>query len=184
MHLDALHQQIDDHIDGHPGLRKDAELIGTIPGLGAITIAKLLAYVADVRRFRNAKALAAFIGVTPRLRLSGSSVKGRSMLSRTGHTEMRRALYMPWLVALRHNPSIRVFGERLRAQGLAPRAVVGAAMRMRKECLPSNWRTPSCNILPTTFQTVKIGRLQIFDQSVFPQLLQEQPVGNPRRPLQ
>ena len=80
-------------------------------------------------RFCNAKALAAFIGVSPRLRLSGSSVKGRSMLSRTGHAELRRALYMPGPVALRHNAAIRPFGQRLRAAGLAPKAVVGAAMR-------------------------------------------------------
>ena len=127
--IEALQRQINDHIDGHPRLRQDAELIGSIPGLGNITIAKFLAHIGDVRRFRNAKALAAFIGVSPRLRLSGSSVKGRSMLSRTGHAELRRALYMPGLVALRHNAAIRPFGQRLRATGLAPKAVVGAAMR-------------------------------------------------------
>jgi transposase len=127
--IEALQRQIGDHIDVHPRLRQDAELIGSIPGLGDITIAKFLAYIGDARRFRNAKALAAFIGVSPRLRLSGSSVKGRSMLSRTGHADVRRSLYMPGLVALRHNPAIRLFGQRLRATGLAPKAVVGAAMR-------------------------------------------------------
>jgi transposase len=126
---EALQQQFNDHIDGHPRLRQDAELIGSIPGLGNITIAKFLAHIGDVRRFRNAKALAAFIGVSPRLRLSGSSVKGRSMLRRTGHAQLRNALYMPGLVALRHNAAIRQFGQRLRASGLAPKAVVGAAMR-------------------------------------------------------
>jgi transposase len=127
--IEALQRQINDHIDGHPRLRQDAELIGSIPGLGDITIAKFLAHIGDVRRFRNAKALAAFIGVSPRLKLSGSSVKGRSMLSRTGHAQLRHALYMPGLVALRHNEPIRAFGQRLRATGLAPKAVVGAAMR-------------------------------------------------------
>lgn len=127
--IDELQRQIDDHIDGHPRLSQDAELIGSIPGLGDITIAKFLAYIGDVRRFRNAKALAAFIGVSPKIRESGSSVKGRSMLSRTGHAALRHALYMPGLVALRHNPAIRQFGERLRSTGLAPKAVVGAAMR-------------------------------------------------------
>ncbi|MCR5881406.1 transposase [Rhizobacter sp. J219] len=92
-------------------------------------MAKVLAYIGDIRRFRNAKALAAFIGVTPRLKLSGSSVKGRTMLSRTGHASVRHALYMPGLVALRHNPAIKAFGERLKAHGLAPKAVVGASMR-------------------------------------------------------
>ena len=136
IHLDWLDKQIkelertiNDHIDRHPDLKRDAELLRSIPGIGDTTVAKVLAYAGDVRRFSNAKALAAFIGVTPRQRLSGSSVKGRTMLSRTGHGDLRRALYMPGLVARRHNPVLKVFGDRLRTTGLAPKAVVGAVMR-------------------------------------------------------
>lgn len=135
-HLEWLEQKIahlsddiDDHIDRHPELKKDAELMKSIPGVGPSTVAKVLAYLGDVRRFRSAKALAAFVGVSPRLRLSGSSVRGRSVISRTGHASIRKALYMPGMVALRHNPILKVFGERLRANGLAPKAVIGAAMR-------------------------------------------------------
>lgn len=80
-HIDWLHTQIvqlesdiDDHIDGHPELKQDAELMETIPGLGHVTIAKVLAYAGDVRRFTNGKA-AAFVGITPKQRESGSSVK-------------------------------------------------------------------------------------------------------------
>jgi transposase len=136
MHLDWLDKQIaelerdiNDHIDRHPDLKRDAELLRSIPGIGNTTVAKVLAYAGDVRRFANAKALAAFIGVTPRQRLSGSSVKGRTMMSRTGHAGLRRALYMPGLVARRHNPALKMFGDRLSATGLAPKAVVGAVMR-------------------------------------------------------
>ncbi|MEQ1534155.1 MAG: IS110 family transposase [Sideroxydans sp.] len=136
MHLDWLRQQIeklerdiDEHIDRHPELKHDAELLHSIPGIGSTTVAKVLAYAGNVRRFSNAKALAAFIGVTPRQRLSGTSVKGRTMMSRTGHADLRRALYMPGLVARRHNPTLKVFGDRLKASGLAPKAVVGAVMR-------------------------------------------------------
>ena len=50
-------------------------------------------------------------------------------MSRTGHGELRRALYMPGLVARRHNPALKIFGDRLSAAGLAPKAVVGAVMR-------------------------------------------------------
>jgi transposase len=125
---DELQRDIDDHIDRHPRLREDADLIESIPGIGQVTTPKVLAFLGDVRRFKSAKALAAFIGVTPRLKESGSSVRGRSMLSRAGHSEMRRALYMPALVASRHNPAIKAFGDRLRANGMAPKAVIGACM--------------------------------------------------------
>jgi len=124
-----LQGEINDHIDGHPELKQDADLIASIPGIGEATVAKVLAYAGDVRRFANARALAAFIGICPRQRQSGSSVKGRTMISRTGHADLRRALYMPGLVALRHNPILQVFGARMKANGRAPKAVVGAAMR-------------------------------------------------------
>lgn len=124
-----LERDIDDHIQGHPQLKHDAELIRSIPGCGEKFAAQFLAYIGDARRFTSAKALAAFIGVTPRQRQSGTSVKGRTMLSRTGHAEARRALYMPGLVAKRHNPVIVAMAKRLEQKGLAPKAIVGASMR-------------------------------------------------------
>lgn len=124
-----LQHTINDHIDGHPELKQDADLIASIPGIGDVTVAKVLAYAGNIRRFANGKALAAFIGVSPRQRQSGSSVKGRTMISRTGHADLRKALYMPGMVALRHNTVLQVFGERMKANGLVPKAVIGAAMR-------------------------------------------------------
>lgn len=126
--IKKLEHDIDDHIDRHPGLKKDAELIESIPGIGATTVAKVLGNIGDVRRFASAKAFAAFLGVTPRQRTSGSSVRGRTMMSRTGHTSMRAALYMPAIVAKRHNPTLRSFAQRLLATGMAKKAVVGAVM--------------------------------------------------------
>jgi transposase len=126
--IQDLERQIDEHIDRHPGLRADADLIRSIPGVGSATAAKVLAYLGDVRRFKNGKALAAFVGVTPRLRLSGSSIKGRSTISRSGHAQVRHSLYMPAMVALKHNPIVGAFGIRLKAAGLAPKAVIAACM--------------------------------------------------------
>jgi transposase len=126
--IGRLERQIDDHIDGQPSLREDAKLITSIPGVGKTTAAKVMAYLGDVRRFQNAKALAAFVGVTPKQKQSGSSVRGRTALSRTGHANIRHGLYMPAMVALRHNPLVSVFGQRLKAAGLAPKAVIAACM--------------------------------------------------------
>ena len=60
--------------------------------------------------------------------LTLNPLKGRSSFSRAGHGEMRKALYMPALVALKHNPLVKTFGERVKSAGLAPKAVVGACM--------------------------------------------------------
>jgi transposase len=127
--IDKLEREIDDHIDRHPDLKRDAELIGSIPGIGAATVARILGHLGNVRRFESAKALAAFIGVTPKQRISGSSVKGRTMISRTGSASLRAALFMPSLVARCHNPILHRFAERLLATGMPKMAVIGAVMR-------------------------------------------------------
>jgi len=135
-HVDWLNSQIkkvqseiDDHIDGNPELKHDAELMESIPGIGKRASSQFLAYIGDVRRFKNAKALAAFIGVTPRQKQSGTSLNGRSCLSRAGHTAARKALFMPGMVAKQHNPVIIAMAQRLEQRGLTPKAIVGASMR-------------------------------------------------------
>jgi transposase len=126
--IKKLESDVDDHIDRHPGLKHDADLLVSIPGLGMTTVARVLGQLGDIRRFDNAKAFAAFLGVTPRQRSSGSSIKGRTVISRTGNTSLRAALYMPSLVARRHNPILHRFAERLAATGMAKKAVIGAVM--------------------------------------------------------
>jgi len=127
--IDKIQSDIDDHIDGHPELKHDAELMQSIPGVGNRTSAQFLAYIGDVRRFKSAKALAAFVGVTPKQKQSGTSINGRTTISRAGHTAARKSLYMPGMVAKRHNPVIIAMAKRLEKKGLAPKAIVGASMR-------------------------------------------------------
>ena len=86
------------------------------------------AYAGDVSRFGSAKALSAFAGVCPQQRLSGTSVKGRTLVSMRGHAELRKALYMPGMVAMRHNPLVQDMAQRLKAKGMAPKAIIAAAM--------------------------------------------------------
>ncbi|MFB9795284.1 transposase, partial [Shinella granuli] len=124
--IKKLEKEIDDHIDRHPDLKNDAQLIASIPGLGMTTIARVLGHIGDIRRFKNAKAFAAFLGVTPKQRTSGSSVRGRTVMSKTGSTSLRAALFMPSMVARRHNPILRQFADRLLATGMAKKAVIGA----------------------------------------------------------
>ena len=126
--IKKLEGDINDHIDRHPGLKHDANLLVSIPGLGMTTVAKVLGHLGDIRRFDSAKAFAAFLGLTPKQRSSGSSVKGRTVISRAGNTSMRAALYMPSLVARRHNPILHQFAQRLAATGMAKKAVIGAVM--------------------------------------------------------
>lgn len=127
--IKVVEQMIRDHIDHHPDLKDQSDLLESIPGLGDATIARLLAFIGDVHRFNNAKALAAFVGLNPTVFESGSSVRGKSRLSKKGNAVIRRALYMPAIVARRYNPMIKTFAQRLKNAGKSNMLIIGAVMR-------------------------------------------------------
>jgi len=122
-------QRIRNHINNNPDLKQKKTLLESIPGIGEATIAVVLSEFSDVSQFKNAKCLAAYIGVAPKERLSGSSVRGRTMMSKTGRSQLRKAFFMPALVALRYNPILIEMKLRLTNSGKAKMAIVGAAMR-------------------------------------------------------
>jgi transposase len=122
-------KMIRSHIDTHPGLRGQRDLLLSIPGIGETTAAKLLAELMDVKLYESARQLAAFAGLAPRLHESGSSVRRRARLSKAGALRLRKALYFPAIVAMRHNPRVRAMSERLKERGKCPMQVIGAAMR-------------------------------------------------------
>lgn len=124
----AVRQQIRDHIDQHPDLRRKQALLDSIPGIGEATIAQILAFV-TAQTFTSARQVAAFVGLSPQQRQSGSSVRGKARISKTGHANLRKALFMPALVAWRHNPTIRAFCDRLAAAGKPKMVIAVAAMR-------------------------------------------------------
>jgi transposase len=117
------------HIGTHPGLREQRELLVSIPGIGDTTAAKLLGEIVDVKLYESARQLAAFAGLVPRLHESGSSVRRKARLSKSGAPRLRKALYFPAIVAMRHNPLVRVMSERLKKRGKCPMQIIGAAMR-------------------------------------------------------
>jgi transposase len=120
---------IREYVDQDPGLQGKRELLESIPGIGPATSAMILAEFGDVARFQDARRMASFCGLTPRQRQSGSSVRGKTMLSKTGSARIRKALYMPALAAMKHNPLVSTFCERLRGYGKCPMIIVAAAMR-------------------------------------------------------
>jgi len=120
---------IQDHINQHKELQRMQNLLITIPGIGQLTAAKLLGEIRNVLDFQNARQLAAYAGLTPRNMLSGTSVHKKSRLSKTGNANLRKALYMPAIVAIKHNPIVKSFCAKLAENGLHPMEVVCAAMR-------------------------------------------------------
>ena len=125
--LADLKQRVASHLDQHPGLRAQRDLLVTIPGIGDATAAVLLAELFH-KSYGSARQAAAFAGVTPRTQQSGQW-RGHASLSRCGPALIRKALYFPALTALRFNPTIAAVRVRLTAKGKPKMVIVGAAIR-------------------------------------------------------
>lgn len=126
--LEATRQAISEHIDNNPDLKQRGDLLTTIPGIGETSVAHLLIALSEHHGFTHAKQVVAFAGLAPSLRESGQW-RGNTHISKNGDALLRKALYMPALCALRFNPLIRTFSERLKANGKNGKAIVCAAMR-------------------------------------------------------
>ncbi len=126
--LAELQQDIDQHIDRHPTLKDDMALLQSIPAVGPQVGGNLLSVMRS-HEFSSAEQLAAYLGLVPVERQSGSSVMGRARLSKAGPARIRAVLYMAAVVATRHNPHVKAVYDRLLARGKSKMSALGAAMR-------------------------------------------------------
>jgi len=112
-----------------PKLAHQIELADSVPAVGLITAATVLAELPPMEKLTQANQAVALFGLDPLKKTSGSSVDTPARLSRMGSRRGRRALYMPALCALRFNPFVRQLGQRLQRKGRSGKYVVVAAMR-------------------------------------------------------
>jgi transposase len=125
-YLDDLDKTIADALEKH----KIGKLLTTIDGIGPNTAARLVAELdGDPSHFENSSALAAYVGVVPGTDLSGKSKRVRFGTATTGSARLRKALWMPTLVATRYNPWLRAFYVGLRKRGKHAKVALIAAMR-------------------------------------------------------
>ena len=126
--LAKLQQDINDHIDQHPNLKTDRDLLLSIPAVGPQVGNHVLAVMHN-HQFQSAEQLAAYLGLVPVERQSGTSLLGRPRLSKAGPARIRAVLYMAAIVGTQHNPHIKALYRRLQAKGKTKMSALGAAMR-------------------------------------------------------
>ena len=127
--INELKVQIKKHVEHYSFLHEKIALLKIIPGMGDKTSQRILAFFGDITRFTHPKQLTAYVGLNPRQRQSGSSIKGCSGISRIGSAYLRKSLYMPALVAIKHNPIIKSFYNNLISKGKPKKLAICAAMR-------------------------------------------------------
>jgi transposase len=122
-----LKRSIEDHFDQHPGLKSQRELLQSVPAIGPVSADHLLCLLLS-RGFRSARQAAAFCGLIPKIHESGT-LRKPSHLTKTGDARLRAKLYMPAVVAIRHNPELAQIYDRLLRSGKCKMAAIGALMR-------------------------------------------------------
>jgi transposase len=135
-HLSFLNQEIKrteelirTHIENHPTLRQQSQLLDSIPGIAETTAALLLSEITEIKQYRSARQVAAYAGLVPRERQSGTSVRGRTRLSKIGNARLRRALYFPAITALRCSPFFQAWAKGLQERGKSKMSIICAVMR-------------------------------------------------------
>ena len=94
-------------IDADSELKSKVEKLMTIKGLGMLTIATIIAETLGFEQTQSCKQLASYAGYDIVERESGSSIKGRTRISKKGNRYIRNALYFPAMVACRYNPLMK-----------------------------------------------------------------------------
>jgi transposase len=122
-----LQASIDDHLDQNPELKEQQKLLQSIPGIGEKTAQLLLSEI-EFSRYESARQVAAYAGVTPKKKDSGSSLK-QTNLSKMGNGRIRKGLFFPAIVAKQHNQIVKEFAKRLENNGKTPMQIVCASMR-------------------------------------------------------
>ena len=118
--------ELDQLIDNDPEWKERVSLIDSVPGIGKTIAYRLLAELPELGQL-NREQIAALAGVAPMNRDSGGHRGKRSI--RGGRIDARNALFMAAWVAMRHNPTIKAYAQRLTTAGKPFKVVITACMR-------------------------------------------------------
>ncbi len=127
--IDRLTRAAQEFILENPELARRYELLLSIPGFGVTSAVHTLAELTLLPAGMDVRQWVASVGLDPREYTSGTSVHKKVRISKAGNKHLRRALYMPALVAVRHDPQVRAYYEHLLARGKTKMQALVATMR-------------------------------------------------------
>ncbi len=124
--LAALDIDIDTTVRGSPAWRATEDLLASVPGVGSITARTLIAELPELGRL-DRRTVASLVGLAPFTQQSGQW-RGKAFIG-GGRRSVRAALFVATMAAVRHNPAIREFRQRLLAAGKPKMVAMIACMR-------------------------------------------------------
>ena len=127
--IERLTRAAQEFVMADPELGRRYQLLLSIPGFATTSALHTLAELALLPPDMDVRQWVAYAGLDPHHHTSGSSVEKKPRISKTGNKHLRRALYMPALVAIVHEPHLRAFYQHLLARGKTKMQALVAVMR-------------------------------------------------------
>jgi transposase len=109
-------------------------LLQTIPGIGLKTALFLIVVTDSFKKFDRASQLCSYVGITPTIRESGSSVRGRSKISKVGNKKLRNLLFLAAFSACKYNKACQTLYNRIVAKGKSKKlALIAVANKLLRQ---------------------------------------------------
>jgi transposase len=125
--LETQRQEVDDALDVL--MAQIPQYITSIPGIGPVTGATILAEIGDVRRFESLEKLVAYAGIHPTVHQSGQFQASKSRMSKRGSSYLRHALWISAESARQHDMELKAYYQRKKAEGKHHGTIIGAICR-------------------------------------------------------
>jgi len=117
------------------GLKEELALLCSIPGIGTLTAATVLAETNGFELVRNKRQLASYAGFDVQEKQSGTSVKGKTRISKKGNKNLRKAMHLPALTAIRHDQRFRaIFARLVSKHGIKMKGAVAVQRKLLEMC--------------------------------------------------
>lgn len=126
-----IKRDIDSHIIKDELISKEIETICTIPGIGKLTAVTVLAETNGFELIRNKKQLVSYAGLDVKEKQSGTSVKGKPRISKKGNRNLRKAMHLPALSAIKHDEYFKeIFVRLVSKSGIKMKSVVAVQRKL------------------------------------------------------
>jgi transposase len=127
----VIKEEIETLLRKEKELKAELALLRTIPGIGTLTAATIMAETNGFELIRNKRQLASYAGFDVQEKQSGTSVKGKARISKKGNRNLRKAMHFPALTAIRHDQRFKaIFARLVSKHGIKMKAAVAVQRKL------------------------------------------------------
>jgi transposase len=130
--LSLLDEELENSLED-TDINNDIEILQSIPGIGSVTSKNFMVELSSIDKFKSVKQLAAFIGIDPSIKQSGSSINFGGKISKRGNANLRRTIWQMATSVIRTCHKFRTYYDKKRSEGKKyKQAVIAVANKLLK----------------------------------------------------